>query len=69
MRRPVCRVCDGQHNRELHAAKLSVRRWLREHLQPAKVAKPLVKRSTLVGVGMPGVTSLKRPAGWRRKKR
>jgi hypothetical protein len=31
VRRRECRVCDGRHDAALHAAKLSVRRWLRDH--------------------------------------
>jgi hypothetical protein len=31
-RRPVCRVCSVPHDDEIHAATLSIRRWLRDEV-------------------------------------
>lgn len=35
-----CSVCLGQHDEEIHAATLWVRKWFRTRIQPVKIKKP-----------------------------
>jgi hypothetical protein len=40
-----CKTCDGAHDAALHAARLSIRRWLRSRIAPPVIARPTPKRA------------------------
>ena len=51
-----CSVCLGQHDEEIHAATLRVRKWFRTQIQPVKIAKAAKRKVVDPRVELPQFT-------------